>query len=172
MRRHIVPLLVLALTASACGDSSSTSAADGLEVCAWNGFPDWADEPVNGVNLLADQTEYAAGDSATFRWEVDEDVSEVIVGDEWLINCFDGEVEHLAWQTDGVFRENPTSIITSEPLGGDDDGWGPSPATVPIPSGTPNGFYTVVVEGVIFDESGESLGGMEFDASFLVVTSD
>ena len=169
MRKHLLVVLVLALVASACGGASD-SVDDELAVCAWNGFPDWTEDPVNGVNLLPDQIEYAAGDLATFRWEADEGL-ELILGDEWLISCFDGEVSRLAWQSNGVFGDSPTSVVTSEPLGTDDDGWDPAPATVLIPSGAPRGFYTVAVEGVIFDANGESLGAMEFDASFLVVAS-
>ena len=126
---------------------------------------------MNGVNLLPDQIEYSAGELATFRWEVDEGV-EAVVGDEWLVNCFDGEVSQLAWQSNRVFRDDPVSIVTSEPLGTEDDGWGTDPASFPIPEGAPKGFYTVLVEGAIFDANGESLGRQEFDASFLVVSDE
>ena len=171
MRKHVLLVFVFALVVSACGGTSSSAAGE-LEVCAWNGVPNWAEEPVNAVNLRANFPDHSAGDLVTFDWEIDEGVSEVVVGDEWLVTCFNGQdVNPVAWQANGVFGDEPNFTLPSEGLGGDDDGWDPLPATVAVPPDAPRGFYTVRVEGVVFGADGESLGVTEFDASFLIVAA-
>ena len=172
MRKQNIAALVvcLSLIATACG-SSGSDAAEELAVCEWIANVDWVEDTVNGVTLEFDRTIYAAGETATFDWSVEEGF-EVVVGDEWLVDCWNGSEANVAWQAVGVFGENPTVVLPSQGFGGDDDGWPPEPGAIPIPSSAPDGFYTAVVEGAIFDANGESLGRQEFDASFLVVSDE
>ena len=160
-------LIALTLVVAACGGTSATSSGE-LGACEWNGFPNWAEEPVNGVNLRFDQTEYRAGELATFRWEIDEGV-DAIVGDESVVTCFDGQENLIAWQANGIFGDDPSFTLPSEGLGGDDDGWDLVAGVVAIPPDAPMGFYTAVIEGVVFSPEGESLGVSEFDGSFIIV---
>ena len=123
---------------------------------------------MNGVNLRFDSLEYRAGDLATFHWEFDEEV-DAIVGDESIVTCFDGETNQIAWQANGVFGDEPSFVVTSVELGGDDDGWNLEAGAVAIPPDAPIGFYTAVIEGVVIGPDGESLGVSEFDGSFIIV---
>lgn len=149
-------------------DEAEGDSATGLAVCENDANVDWLEEPMDGVTLSFDRTVFRAGETATFDWDV-EDGLEVVVGDEWLVDCWDGEQAHVVWQTNRVFSENRESILTGVPLGADDDGWPPEPGAIPIPEEAPPGFYTAVVEGSVFDAAGTSLGVTEFEASFLVV---
>ncbi len=170
MKRLLLVTLAIATLAASCGGSGSDGAVSSSELaaCEYAASVDWIEEPVNGVNLIFDSTVYSAGDFATFDWEIDEGI-EVVVGDEWIVDCWDGQDPLIAWQANGVFNDEPTSVVTNEVLGGDDDGWDPTPGAVLIPASAPVGFYTVTAEGVPFGADGESLGASEFTASFLIV---
>lgn len=160
---------MIVLFAAACGGAVETASTSGdLAICQNDANVDWLEEPVNGVTVSFDQTVYRAGETATFDWDVQEGL-EVIVGDEWLVDCWDGEQAHVVWQTNRVFSENPESILTGVGLGTEDDGWEPEPGAIPIPEEAPPGFYTAVVDGVVVDAAGTNLGVATFEASFLVV---
>ena len=165
MKRFLYVLLGIALFSAACGAGEESGALRG---CEWNGLPDWVEEPVSGVNLRFDSSDYQAGDLATFRWKIEEGI-EAVVGDEAVVSCFDGENNSIAWQANGVFSDEPSFLLTSEAVGGDDEGFDPIAGAVAIPPDAPIGFYTAVIEGAVFGTDGESLGAFQFDASFVLV---
>ena len=174
--RFMIGEIEAALTESADDDDAAAAEAAAaaaigpvrdLVECEYDAFVDWIEEPMEGVNVFFDRTVYQPGDRAAVQWEV-EDGLEVVVGDEWIIDCWTGELARPAWAAIGIFEDNPRFVLLDEDVAFTDDGFGAAPGVVVIPPDAPRGFYTAVIDVAIFETNGDRVGLFEFERSFQI----
>ena len=151
--RWLGAALVVVVTMTACG--AQTAGERTLERCAEG--PD-GNDPTAGVaanvGLLLETDTVLSGERFGFSW-IGTEGREVVTGDEWIVQCWDGDHWTNAWFMIDVYESfgGAEAVLIEEGIGGTDDGWQPLPGVIIVPDPAPAGFYrlfeTVAVDGAL-----------------------
>lgn len=145
VQEYMRPLLIclaLSIGLASCG-WSETLAACGSDV---GEIPPAAETMSEAVSLKFVSETYGPGDGAGFRWNVDAEVdpNTVIDGDEWLVQCWDGDSWNRAWMAMAVYGPEPFPRSLDDDFAVTSDGFALTEGIVAIPDDTPAGWYRVM----------------------------
>lgn len=132
------PVAAVSLIFASCSFSS------GSEVLAACGgpFDDLDRDPgsARGAALVFDAEVYAPGDRAGVDWDA-KDRDRILTGDEWGIECWNGDAWMDAWLAVGIYFDDPSFVYLEDETGVTDDGFPALPGVIVIPKDAPDGLY-------------------------------
>jgi hypothetical protein len=134
-------LVGLGLTASSCGllGSYVLTACGGPIGSEVDGELGSAE----GITLMLEEQLYRPNDVAVFTWMVADGVF-ASSGDEWVIECWDGESWKEAWLATKIYSDDLSVQYLDNDVAVTDDGFEAATGTtggIAIPSRTPDGLY-------------------------------
>ena len=109
-----------------------------------------------GFTLTLDRQSYAPGTDINFDWTVPSGV-EGTVGDEWIVECWDGTEWAMAWMAVDIYGPNPRALSLDRDIGMTDDGYVPSAGIVVVPIDAPAGVYRLFQRVFVHDAEGYGL---------------
>ena len=120
-----------------------------------------------GFTLTLDRESYAAGAEINFDWNVPSGL-EGVVGDEWIVECWDGTEWAMAWMAVDIYGPEPRALSLDRDIGMTDDGYMPSAGIVPIPFDAPTGLYRLFQRVFVHDAEGYGLQPTAVSVHFAV----